>query len=210
MGNALCVLFRRLLVLALIPFAFGACGDSSSPATHVAVSLSDAGCSPPAVTVKAGKIAFDVTNRASTKVTSFAVEQQSQTIASLDHVASGKKKTLTVTLKQGAYNLHCRNGSDVVLASLTVTPPSGGTTTSCVGPGIGGYGAASGNNGGAGTNDNAGNASDAGSVDGTSSGCSTPTTASVSSGGTIGPTSANNGGGAQPGGTPTPNVTTNP
>ncbi len=153
MGNALCVLFRLFLVLTLIPLAFGACGDSSSSATHVAVSLSDAGCSPPAATVKAGKVAFDVTNRGSSKVTSFAVEQQSQTIASLDHVAAGKKKTLTVTLKQGAYNLHCRNGSDVVLASLTVTPPSGGTTTSCASPGIGGY---------------------AGSVDGPSSGCAAP------------------------------------
>jgi hypothetical protein len=182
-------MFRRLLCLAVIPFALGACGDNdkgsgdtSAARQRVSVTISDKGCDPRALTVAKGKVAFDVTNSGSSSVTEFYVEKNGKTIGEVENVTAGSAKTLTVTLAQGSYNTRCPNGTETERGSLTVTDSAsgGGTPTTAnrgTGPGIGGYGGDSGNAG-----------SDNGNNDGSTNG--------------------NGGGGSTQ--SPTPNITTAP
>ena len=120
-------------------------------------------------------------------MTEFYVKQNSKTLGEVENVVQGTPKTLTLTLKQGTYDMRCPNGTTAERGTLTVTAAGSGshTSTSCTGPGEGGYGKGSGNLGGSGTNDASGDEQSGGSVDGTSSGCGQP-------------------------GNVTPNVTTNP
>jgi hypothetical protein len=171
--------------------------------------LSDAGCDPSQATVDAGKIAFDVTNQGSSKVTEFYVKQNDKTIGEVENVVKGSPKTLTVTLKSGTYDMVCPNGTTTEKASLVVTNAAT-DTTNCADAGIGGYGNGSGNNG-ASTDASSGAG---GSGDGTGSDCGTAGTSSNQNSGSVPPGGSNgggtgsNGGGVQPGGEGTPNVTT--
>jgi hypothetical protein len=79
--------------------------------------------------VRAGKIAFDVKNQGSSKVTGFSVDQNNATLGSVDKVAAGSSKTLTMTLKTGSYDMRCAHGTDTERASLTVTDRDVSTST---------------------------------------------------------------------------------
>lgn len=125
-------MFRRLALLALlVPLTLGACGkgddeeheglSNSSGATHVAVTISDKGCDPAELTVKQGKIAFDVTNDGSASVTEFYVlEKNDDIVGEVENVIPGQKKTLTLNLNAGEYLTKCPNG-DPEKGTLTVT-----------------------------------------------------------------------------------------
>ena len=125
-------MFRRLACFALlVPLALSACGKSedeeheglsnSSGATHVAVTISDNGCAPNALTVKAGKVAFDVTNDGSASVTEFYVLKKNEDIVGeVENVIPGAEKTLTLQLDEGSYLTKCPNG-DPEKGTLTVT-----------------------------------------------------------------------------------------
>lgn len=125
-------MFRRFACLALlVPLALSACGkdkeeeheglSDSTGATHVAVTISDKGCDPAALTVKAGKVAFDVTNDGSASVTEFYVlEKDESIVGEVENVIPGAKKTLTLQLDEGSYLTKCPNG-DPEKGTLTVT-----------------------------------------------------------------------------------------
>jgi iron uptake system EfeUOB component EfeO/EfeM len=129
--------FRRCLWLAAVPLALSACGSNSSSSavdTHLPIVISDKGCDPATATVGAGKIAFDVTNHGSSKVTEFYVKQNGSTVGEVENVVPGSPKTLTLTLKTGDYEMQCPNGTETERASLTVSESRGsgrsGTTNS--------------------------------------------------------------------------------
>ncbi len=124
-------MFRRFACLALlVPLALSACGkdeeeheglSDSTGATHVAVTISDKGCDPAALTVKAGKVAFDVTNEGSASVTEFYVlEKDDSIVGEVENVIPGAEKTLTLQLDEGSYLTKCPNG-DPEKGTLTVT-----------------------------------------------------------------------------------------
>ncbi len=125
-------MFRRLACFALlVPLALAACGkkgeeheglSDTKGATHVAVTISDKGCSPSAITVKAGKVAFDVTNDGSASVTEFYVleKKDDSIVGEVENVIPGKDKTLTLKLDEGSYLTKCPNG-DPEKGTLTVT-----------------------------------------------------------------------------------------
>lgn len=125
-------MFRRFACLGLlVPLALGACGSEdkklglsdTSGATRVAVTISDDGCDPAALTVKAGKVAFDVTNKDSAAVTEFYVlEKDESIVGEVENVIPGAKKTLTLKLDEGSYLTKCPNG-DPEKGTLTVTAP---------------------------------------------------------------------------------------
>lgn len=80
----------------------------------------------------AGKIAFDVTNQGSAKVTEFYVKKHGRNLGEVEDVVPGQPKTLTLTLKVGSYTTRCPNGSPNEEGTLEVVAP-GRTTTSVKG-----------------------------------------------------------------------------
>jgi iron uptake system component EfeO len=122
---------RRWLYLALVvPLALAACGSNnddddglsdSSGATHIPVTISDDGCDPAAITTKAGKVAFDVTNDGSASVTEFYVlKPNDDIVGEVENVIPGSPRTLTLNLKAGEYQTKCPNG-EPEKGTLTVT-----------------------------------------------------------------------------------------
>ncbi len=120
---AVCIGALALLVGA------GACGSGSSKggagntagATHIAVKISDDGCDPAAIEAKAGKTAFDVTNTGSSSVIEFYVKKGDKVVGEVENVLAGTPKTLTLTLKPGAFTIQCPNGTKNENGTLTVT-----------------------------------------------------------------------------------------
>jgi iron uptake system component EfeO len=123
---------RRLVCLLLVaPLLLAACGDKkddkeheglsdSTGATHVAVTISDKGCDPAAITTTQGKVAFDVTNSGSAAVTEFYVYKGKAVQGEVENVTPGVKRTLTLSLKAGDYTTKCPNGKPET-GTLTVT-----------------------------------------------------------------------------------------
>jgi len=121
---------RRWLYFALVvPLALTACGSDtddeglsdSNGATHIPVTISDKGCDPAAITTKAGRVAFDVTNDGSASVTEFYVlKPNDDIVGEVENVIPGSPRTLTLNLKAGDYQTKCPNG-DTEKGTLTVT-----------------------------------------------------------------------------------------
>ena len=85
------------------------------------MTISDEGCDPAAITTKAGKVAFDVTNDGSASVTEFYVLKLNEDIVSeVENVIPGSPRTLTLNLKAGEYLTKCPNGK-TEKGTLTVT-----------------------------------------------------------------------------------------
>ncbi len=85
------------------------------------MTISDEGCDPAAIETKAGKTAFDVTNKGSASVIEFYVYKGKKVEGEVENVLPGSPKTLTLTLDEGAYTIKCPNGSKNETGTLTVT-----------------------------------------------------------------------------------------
>lgn len=122
-------LFAVCIAAPLFLVGTGACGSNSSKggtgdtsdATHIAVKISDEGCDPASIDAKAGKIAFDVTNTGSSSVIEFYVKKGGKLVGEVENVVPGTPKTLTLTLKPGAFTIQCPNGTKNETGTLTVT-----------------------------------------------------------------------------------------
>ena len=123
-----------LLVLALI---VAGCGSSTSSdgstsrasasaggPRHVAVTLTDAGCSPAALRVPSGPTTFEVTNKGAAAVTELEVMKGSRILGEVENVADGLHNSFSLTLQPGAYKLNCPGGKSAPTGVLTVTGPS--------------------------------------------------------------------------------------
>jgi iron uptake system component EfeO len=106
------------------PAGSGASGqpNTSIPAVRqVNVSLSDAGCGPPTLSVPAGPTTFIVTNTGSSNVLEYEIEQDGRIIGEVENVIPGIDRTFTLNLKPGAYVLNCPGGTSAATGTLTVT-----------------------------------------------------------------------------------------
>ena len=130
---------RRLLVLLAVPLLAAACSSDSKSQTKtsnassgasssasgsgsaVKVTLSDKGCEPKAITVKAGTIEFEVVNAGSAAVTEFEVLKDEKILGEVESVIPGADKKFSVTLAAGTYKTECPGGSDFDEGTLTVS-----------------------------------------------------------------------------------------
>jgi iron uptake system component EfeO len=88
---------------------------------QVNVSISDAGCSPQALSLPSGPTTFIVTNSGSASVLEYEIEQSGRIIGEVENVIPGIDRTFTLNLKPGAYILNCPGGTSAETGTLTVT-----------------------------------------------------------------------------------------
>lgn len=120
---------RRLLVALFGLFLLGgACSshdDESSSKTvdgpTIAVTLSDRGCEPRALTAAAGPTNFSVTNSGTSAVTEFEILEGKKIVGEVENVIPGKDRHFSVTLKAGSYTTKCPGGSSFDAGTLLVT-----------------------------------------------------------------------------------------
>ncbi|HEY2602904.1 MAG TPA: iron uptake system protein EfeO [Thermoleophilaceae bacterium] len=99
----------------------GSAGGSSGSSKHVAVKLTDAGCSPAQVKVASGPTTFDVTNDGAAAVTELEILKGSSILGEIENIASGLHGSFSLTLQPGTYTLNCPGGSSAAKGTLTVT-----------------------------------------------------------------------------------------
>ena len=115
--------------VACVSIAAVACGSSSSSsssggssAKDVAVTLSDAGCSPAKVSIPAGPVNFNVTNSGSAKVTELELlNTDGVIVGERENVVEGIPGSFSLKLQPGKYVLSCPNGSTTPKGTVTVT-----------------------------------------------------------------------------------------
>ena len=121
--------FTRPLVccaLALVPL-LTACGDkdedegvAANPGTQLAVTLTNSGCEPAALTAPAGTVTFAVTNKGS-KTLELYVLSGTKIVAEAENIAPNFVKSVTAKdLKTGDYTLGC-GSKDGPKGTLTIT-----------------------------------------------------------------------------------------
>jgi iron uptake system component EfeO len=116
-----------LAVLGLAALAAG-CGDdddddasSAQGARTVEVAITDAGCEPASLTLKAGPTTFHVTNRGTSQVNEFEVLDGEQVLAEAENLDDGDDGSFSLTLKKGEYGLKCPGGETAETGTLTVS-----------------------------------------------------------------------------------------
>jgi iron uptake system component EfeO len=115
-----------LLTLGLAALAAG-CGDddddaaSTGGARTVEVAVTDAGCEPASLTLRAGPTTFHVTNRGTDDVNEFEVLDGEQVLAEAENLDDGDDGTFSLTLREGEYGLKCPGGETAETGTLTVS-----------------------------------------------------------------------------------------
>lgn len=110
--------------LAILPLLV-ACGDddegvAANPGTRLAVTLTNTGCEPAALTAPAGNVTFDVTNKGS-KTLELYVLSGTKIVAEAEDVAPNFTKSVTgKEMKAGDYALGC-GSKDGPKGTLTIT-----------------------------------------------------------------------------------------
>src|SRR2546423_13220857 len=97
---------RRTLLPASVaaPLTVAACTSNSK--TSVPVTADDTTCRPATTSLAAGKTTFSVKNTGK-DVTELYVLQGTKALGEVENVSPGSTRSLTVTLKAGAYDLNC-------------------------------------------------------------------------------------------------------
>jgi iron uptake system component EfeO len=120
---------RRLLLalfaMTLVAVACSSDDDESSAKTvegpTIAVTLSDRGCEPRALTTPVGPTNFSVTNSGTSAVTEFEILDGKKIVGEVENVIPGKDRHFSVTLKAGSYTTKCPGGSSFDAGTLVVT-----------------------------------------------------------------------------------------
>ena len=99
---------------------------SESKTRRVQVTATDTTCQPAASSLGAGKTTFAVKNEGK-DVTELYVLQGTKTVGEVENITPGSTRNLTVTLKQGTYDLNCKPGmkGDGIRTAITVTGSAG-------------------------------------------------------------------------------------
>jgi iron uptake system component EfeO len=116
--------FRAPLItsaLVLGTAGLAACSTPKVDAT-VAVTGTDAACTPASTSVAAGRVEFAFTNKAG-KTNELYVKRGDKILGEKEDVAPGATRSVAVTLKAGDYTLVCKPGQtgDGVSSPFTVT-----------------------------------------------------------------------------------------
>ncbi len=103
--------------------ALTACGDDASAGgKDVAVTLTDAGCTPDQIDVAAGPVTFQVINGGTSAVTEMELKDQGGVIlGEAENVVAGVPGKFSLNLQPGDYVVNCPNGSSEDQGTLTVT-----------------------------------------------------------------------------------------
>ena len=129
---------RRLAAAAALAAgaaALAGCGSGGSKADgsaqKLAVSLTDAGCSPAQLKAKPGSITFQVTNGGTGKVSELELKDQKGIIlGERENIVAGISGSFTLNLQPGTYVLNCPNGDREDNGKLIVTgTPTTATAT---------------------------------------------------------------------------------
>ncbi len=119
---------RRLTAVALLIAAAAtltACGSGGSKSTagsqKLAVSLTDAGCSPANLKAKSGSITFAVSNGGTGKVSELELKNTKGIIlGERENIVAGISGSFTLNLQPGHYVLNCPNGDTEDNGTLVV------------------------------------------------------------------------------------------
>ena len=119
------------IAVACLALAVAACGSGSSSDSSggsgsgtktLAVTLSDAGCSPANASVPAGPITFNVSNSGSAKVTEMELlNEDGIIIGERENVVEGIPGSFSLKLQPGNYKISCPNGDTTAEGTLNVT-----------------------------------------------------------------------------------------
>jgi iron uptake system component EfeO len=106
----------------------GGGGKGSSGGRTVDVSLTDAGCDPDELHLRAGPVTFQVTNDGADAVTEFEVLDGDRILGEVENLAPGLSGHFSLTLKPGRFTLYCPGGTTAERGQLVVTGAASGTT----------------------------------------------------------------------------------
>jgi iron uptake system component EfeO len=113
--------------LALAGCGGGGANDGSGGRT-VDVSLTDAGCDPDELHLKAGPVTFQVTNDGADAVTEFEVLDGDRILGEVENLAPGLSGHFSLTLEPGRFTLYCPGGTTAERGTLVVTGAASETT----------------------------------------------------------------------------------
>jgi len=117
----------RVLAVALAAAAttLAACGGKERAAKSggrtVDVKLTEAGCEPARLELAAGPVTFDVANSGADEVTEFEILDGSRIVGEVENVASGLRRSFSMTLEPGRYVTYCPGGTTAERGTLVVT-----------------------------------------------------------------------------------------
>jgi len=114
------------LLLVAVLAGCGSSGGSGSSAgakgaSHVKITLTDAGCTPAQIKTASGPTTFDVTNDGAGAVTEFEVMKGSRILGEVENVAQGLSRSFSLTLQPGTYVTNCPGGKSSAKGTLAVT-----------------------------------------------------------------------------------------
>jgi iron uptake system component EfeO len=130
--------FAAATLLTLSAGALAGCGGGTGTSSSddgskqkLAVSLTDAGCSPAKLSAKSGSITFEVTNGGTGKVSELELKNQDGIIlGERENIVSGISGSFALNLQPGRYVLNCPNGDTEDNGVLVVSggPVAGANT----------------------------------------------------------------------------------
>jgi len=104
----------------------GGTASGSSKGQTLAVSLTDAGCSPAQLKAKSGPVTFTVKNGGTGKVSELELKSPKGIIlGERENIVSGISGSFTLNLDPGTYTLNCPNGDSEDNGKLVVTGKAG-------------------------------------------------------------------------------------
>ncbi|HUA74037.1 MAG TPA: iron uptake system protein EfeO [Solirubrobacteraceae bacterium] len=108
---------------AAAALALGACGSSTSKDSKVlAVTLTDAGCTPQHIEVASGPVTFQVTNGGTSKVSEMELKNRSGVIlGESENVVEGVPGKFSLNLEPGKYVVNCPTGDAEDQGTLVAT-----------------------------------------------------------------------------------------
>ena len=118
---------RSILAALAVSVLFVACASESR--SRVTVTATDTSCQPADAALRAGKTTFAVKNSGK-EVTELYVMQGNKTLGEVENITPGSTRNLTVSLKEGTYDLNCKPGmkGDGIRTPITVTGSGGGSS----------------------------------------------------------------------------------
>ena len=119
-----------VVILLLLVLVLAGCGSTSSGGKDapsggagektVELKLTDAGCSPAAVKLDAGRTTFKVTNAGTGRVSELEILQGARILGEKENLVAGLSGSFTLTLQPGDYALSCPGGTTAATGVLTV------------------------------------------------------------------------------------------
>ncbi len=131
-------------ICALAAVVLTACGTSTKGSKEVAVTLTDAGCTPNQISVNAGPVTFKITNGGTTKVSEMELKNGSGVIlGESENVVEGVPGKFSLNLRPGKYVVSCPNGEaedqGTLVASGTATAAPKGASAALLAQATDGY-----------------------------------------------------------------------